>query len=191
MRRICVYCGSNRGARPDYAAAAGELAAALVNHELELVYGGSSKGIMGVLADRVLELGGRVHGVIPRQLVAKEAAHSGLTRQHVVDSMHERKTMMASLADAFIAMPGGFGTIEEIIEVLTWGQLRFHDKPCGILNVNGYFDHLLRFLDHAEGEGFLRPESRRMLLADAQANDLLRRFGDYEAPQVEKWIDGQ
>jgi uncharacterized protein (TIGR00730 family) len=191
MRRICVYCGSNRGTSPDYAAAAEDLATVLVDHELDLVYGGSSRGIMGVLADKVLGLGGRVHGVIPQQLVAKEAAHSGLTRQHVVDSMHERKTMMASLADGFIAMPGGFGTLEELIEIVTWAQLRFHDKPCGILNVNGYYDHLLKYLDHAEAEGFLRPESRRMLLADATADGLLRQFEDYKAPQVDKWIDGK
>ena len=190
MRRICVYCGSNRGARPDYAAAAEDLAAVLVDRGLELVYGGSSKGIMGVLADRVLALGGQVHGVIPQQLVAKEAAHSGLTRQHVVESMHERKTMMASLADGFIAMPGGFGTLEELIEIVTWAQLRFHDKPCGILNVSGYFDHLLRYLDHAEAEGFLRPENRRMLLVDTAADGLLQQFADYKAPRVDKWIDG-
>lgn len=188
MRRICVYCGSNPGLRPDYAAAAGELARALVSRELELVYGGSSKGIMGVLADAMLELGGKVNGVIPRQLVAKEAAHSGLTRQHVVDSMHERKTMMASLADGFIAMPGGFGTLEELIEIVTWAQLRFHDKPCGLLNVRNYFDYLLRYLDHAEAEGFLRPENRRMLLVDADADGLLNEFESYTPPQVDKWL---
>jgi uncharacterized protein (TIGR00730 family) len=189
MRRICVYCGSNPGVRPDYAAAAGELARVLVSRELELVYGGSSKGIMGVLADAVLELGGKVNGVIPRQLVAKEAAHSGLTRQHVVDSMHERKTMMASLADGFIAMPGGFGTLEELIEIVTWAQLRFHDKPCGLLNVRNYFGHLLRYLDHAEAEGFLRPENRRMLLVAADPDALLRLFDGYAPPQVDKWLD--
>lgn len=189
MRRICVYCGSNRGARGEYAAAAEDLAAVLVNHGLELVYGGSSKGIMGVLADRVLALGGQAHGVIPRQLVAKEVAHSGLTQQHIVDSMHERKTMMASLADGYIAMPGGFGTLEELIEIVTWAQLRFHDKPCGVLNVRGYFDHLLRYLDHAEAEGFLRPENRRMLLVDASADGLLRQFERYTAPQVDKWME--
>jgi uncharacterized protein (TIGR00730 family) len=190
MRRICVYCGSNRGARPDYAEAAEDLAAVLVEHRLELVYGGSSKGIMGVLADKALELGGLVHGVIPRQLVAKEVAHSGLTKQHVVDSMHERKTMMASLADGFIAMPGGFGTLEELIEIVTWAQLRFHDKPCGLLNVCGYFDHLLSYLDNAETEGFLRTENRHMLLVDVEAAGLLRQFERYAAPQVDKWING-
>lgn len=190
MRRICVYCGSNRGRRPDYAEAAEKLAAALAGRGLELVYGGSSRGIMGVLAEKMLALGGRVHGVIPRQLVAKEVAHSGLTRQHIVDSMHERKTMMASLADGFIAMPGGFGTLEELIEIVTWAQLRFQDKPCGALNVRGYFDHLLSYIDHAEAEGFLRPENRRMLLVDTDAAGLLRQFDRYKAPQVDKWIDG-
>jgi uncharacterized protein (TIGR00730 family) len=188
MRRICVYCGSNTGARPDYAEAAAGLAAVLVRHGLELVYGGSSKGIMGVLADEVLELGGQVHGVIPRQLVEKEVAHSGLTRQHVVGSMHERKTLMASLADGFIAMPGGFGTLEELVEIVTWAQLRFHDKPCGLVNACGYFDHLLLYLDHAAAEGFLREENRRMLLVDAEAEGLLRQFERYTAPTVDKWI---
>ena len=158
-----------------------------MRHEFELVYGGASKGIMGVIAERVLELGGRVHGVIPKLLVEKEIAHAGLTELHVVASMHERKTMMAALSDGFIAMPGGFGTLEEIIEIVTWAQLRFHDKPCGLLNVGGYFDALLGFLDHCEAEGFLRPENRRMLLADTDAASLVRQFERYRAPRVEKW----
>jgi len=140
MRRICVYCGSSSGAVEDYAEAARELADVLVRHEIELVYGGASVGTMGTIADTVLELGGKVHGVIPRMLYDKEIAHEGLTELHVVNSMHERKTMMAALSDGFIAMPGGFGTLEEIIEIVTWGQLRFHDKPCGLLNVNGYYN---------------------------------------------------
>ena len=160
----------------------------LVRHDLELVYGGAGKGIMGVIADRVLELGGRVHGVIPKMLQDKEIAHDGLTKLHVVASMHDRKTMMAALSDGFIAMPGGFGTLEEIVEIVTWGQLRFHDKPCGMLNVDGYFDALLAYLDHAEGEGFLRPENRRMLLCDSDAAALVRRFERYTAPGVDKWL---
>ncbi len=188
MRRICVYCGSNRGARPVYAEAASELAEVLVRHDLELVYGGAAKGIMGVIADRVLELGGSVHGVIPKLLEDKEIAHEGLTRLHVVASMHERKTMMAALSDGFIAMPGGFGTLEEIIEIVTWGQLRFHDKPCGLLNVDGYFDALRAYLDHAHREGFLREENRRMLLCDADAAGLVRQFERYTAPRVDKWM---
>ncbi len=187
MRRVCVYCGSNGGARPEYADAARDLADVLVRHDLELVYGGADKGIMGVIADAVLERGGKVHGVIPEMLCEKEIAHQGLTELHVVASMHARKTMMAALSDGFIAMPGGFGTLEEIVEIVTWGQLRFHDKPCGLLNVDGYFDHLLRFLDHANDEGFLRAENRRMLLQDATPAGLIRKFERYTAPRVEKW----
>ena len=189
MRRICVYCGSNTGIRPEYARAARELADVLVRHDLELVYGGADKGIMGVLANAVLELGGKVHGVIPEMLRDKEIAHEGLTELHVVSSMHARKSMMAALSDGFIAMPGGFGTLEEIIEIITWGQLRFHDKPCGLLNIGGFFDHLLSYLDHASAEGFLRRENRRMLLGDTSAAGLIRQFERYMAPQVEKWTN--
>jgi len=188
MKRICVYCGSNKGSRPDYAAAAVELADALCSRDLELVYGGAAKGIMGIIADRMLEQGGRVHGVIPQQLVDKEIAHTGLTELHVVASMHERKTLMAALADAFVALPGGFGTLEEIIEVVTWGQLKFHDKPCGLLNVAGYFDSLLTFLDKAHEEGFVRESNRRMLLSDAKVDSLLARFEHYEPPNEDKWL---
>ncbi len=175
------------GARPEYADAALQLADVLVKNELELVYGGSAVGIMGVIADRVLEQDGRVHGVIPKFLQDKEIAHEGLTELHIVSSMHERKTMMADLSDAFVALPGGFGTLEEIIEILTWSQLRFHDKPCGILNVRGYFDHLLKYLDHAVAEGFLRPENREMLLHDADPEGLIKKYQIYTAPNVDKW----
>jgi uncharacterized protein (TIGR00730 family) len=177
MQRICVYCGSSPGASPEYRDAAIDLGAALVRHDLELVYGGASKGIMGIIADAVLQRGGKVHGVIPQMLQDKEIAHTGLTRLHVVTSMHERKSMMAALSDGFIAMPGGFGTLEEIIEMLTWGQLRFHDKPCGVLNVRGYFDKLLDYLDHARVEGFLRQENRDMLLCDRDAGGADRATG--------------
>lgn len=187
MRRICVYCGSNPGERPEYATAAKQLADVIVRHELELVYGGSDKGIMGIIADAVLEQGGKVHGVIPQMLMEKEIAHQGLTELHVVASMHARKTMMAALSDGFIAMPGGYGTLEEIIEIITWGQLRFHEKPCGLLNVDGFFDHLLAYLDHANGEGFLRRENRDMLLVDADPVGLIQQFERYTAPHVEKW----
>jgi uncharacterized protein (TIGR00730 family) len=187
MPRICVYCGSNSGSRPIYEEAATALADVLVRHELELVYGGSDKGIMGVIANAVLELGGKVHGVIPQMLMEKEIAHQGITELHVVASMHARKTMMAALSDGFIAMPGGFGTLEEIIEIVTWGQLRFHDKPCGLLNVDGYFDHLIAYLDHASREGFLRNENREMLLVDEDPAALVRQFERYAAPHVEKW----
>jgi len=188
MKRICVYCGSNAGSRSVYADAARELADVLVRHDLELVYGGADRGIMGVIADAVLELGGKVHGVIPKMLCEKELAHQHLTELHIVSSMHQRKTMMAALSDGFIAMPGGYGTLEEIIEIITWGQLKFHDKPCGLLNVDGYFDHLLRYLDHATTEGFLRAENRNMLLCAETAVDLVRQFETYTAPKVQKWM---
>ncbi len=187
MRRICVYCGSNPGNGSRYAEMADTLAGVLVRHDLELVYGGADKGIMGVLANAVLDRGGKVHGVIPKMLVDKEIAHEGLTELHVVGSMHARKMMMAALADGFIALPGGFGTLEEIIEIVTWGQLRFHDKPCGLLNVDGYFNHLLAYLDHARDEGFLRQANRDMLLVDDDAAGLVQQFERYTAPQVEKW----
>ena len=159
----------------------------LVRHEIDLVYGGADKGTMGVIANAVLEQGGKVHGVIPQMLLEKEIAHQGLTELHVVASMHARKTMMAALSDGFIALPGGFGTLEEIIEIVTWGQLQFHDKPCGLLNVDGYFDHLLAWLDHASREGFLRRENRNMILVDEDPAGLVRQFERYAAPSVEKW----
>jgi uncharacterized protein (TIGR00730 family) len=187
MQRICVYCGSSPGSDPAYTAAAEELAGVLVDRDLELVYGGAHKGIMGILADAVLDRGGAVHGVIPRMLEEKEIAHTGLTELHVVASMHERKSMMAALSDGFIALPGGFGTLEELIEILTWGQLHFHEKPCGLLNVKGYFDKLLEYLDHTQQEGFLKPENRAMLLADDSAMGLLQQFEAYLPPLGGKW----
>ena len=189
ISRICVYCGSSPGGNGVYAEAAGELAGVLVDNNIELVYGGAHKGIMGILADAVLERGGAVHGVIPQMLEEKEIAHTGLTELHVVTSMHERKSMMAALSDGFIALPGGFGTLEELIEILTWGQLQFHEKPVGILNVNGYFDKLLAFLDHMQDERFLKSENRTMLLADATAAGLLSQFEAYEPPSTGKWLE--
>lgn len=189
MPRICVYCGSNSGSRPIYSDAARALAEVLVRNGYELVYGGADKGIMGVIANSMLRQGGKVYGVMPTALCDKEIAHPKLTELHIVSSMHERKTMMAELSDGFIAMPGGFGTLEEIIEILTWGQLQFHDKPCGLLNVDGYFDHLIRYLDHAVGEGFLCAENRQMLLCDNTPAGLVQQFGKYTAPRVDKWTD--
>ena len=142
---------------------------------------------MGVLAGAMLERGGTVHGVIPKMLTKKEIAHPDLTELHVVASMHERKTMMAALSDGFIALPGGYGTLEEIIEIITWGQLRFHDKPCGLLNVNGYFDHLLAYLEHVDKEEFVRRENRDMLLVDSDPVGIVQQFERYTAPHVEKW----
>ncbi len=187
MQRICVYCGSSPGNNQAYTAAAEDLAGVLVDSGLELVYGGAHKGTMGILADAVLERGGAVHGVIPKMLAEKEIAPTGVTELHVVASMHERKSMMAALSDGFIALPGGFGTLEELIEIVTWGQLQFHEKPCGVLNVNGYFDKLLEFLDHTQAEGFLKPENRAMLLADDTATGLLQQFEAYRSPGVQKW----
>ena len=187
MQRICVYCGSAPGTHDFYTAAAKNLAGVLVQNDMELVFGGSSIGTMGVLADAVLNLGGKVHGVIPKFLEEKEIAHTSLTELHIVPSMHARKAMMADLSDGFIALPGGFGTLEELIEIVTCGQLKFHDKPCGVLNVHGYFDKLLAYLDHTQAEGFLRPESRAMLLSDADAAGLIRQFERYSAPRISKW----
>lgn len=187
MRRICVYCGSNAGSDKAYSEAAKDLADVLVRHDYELVYGGASKGTMGVLADAMLENGGKVHGVIPKLLVDAEIAHAGLTKLHVVGSMHERKSMMAALSDGFIALPGGFGTLEELIEILTWGQLRFHEKPCGVVNVSGYFDKLLEYLDHAQEQGFVRAENRQMLLCADDATGIIQEFERYTAPTVRKW----
>ena len=188
MKRLCVYCGSNKGNKPVYAEAAQQLANALLERKLELVYGGSSSGIMGILADSMLDGGGTVTGVIPRVLVDKEIAHRGLSELHIVETMHERKALMEQLSDGFIAMPGGYGTLEEIVEVLTWGQLQFHAKPCGLLNVNGYFDDLLRYLDQATASGFLRPQHRAMLLVADKPSGLLHQFAQYVSPTGDKWV---
>ncbi len=187
MNRLCVYCGSSSGTGDDYVSAARELGKLLLQQEIGLVYGGASLGIMGIIADTVLAGGGNVTGIIPQALHGKEIAHEGLTELHVVDSMHERKSLMAVLSDGFVAMPGGFGTLEEIIEIITWGQLGFHDKPCGLLNVAGYFDHLLAFLDHSAAQGFLHPQHRDMLLVASTPAELLRKFENYVQPSVEKW----
>lgn len=187
MNRICVYCGSSAGVREQYGDAARELGELLVSANIDLIYGGATKGLMGVIADTVLQSGGRVSGVIPKALQEKEIAHEQLSELHVVDSMHDRKSLMAILSDGFIAMPGGFGTLEEIIEVLTWGQLQFHEKPCGLLNIDGYFDHLLAFFDHATKSGFLQRQHREMLLVADTPAELLKLFEHYEPPDIHKW----
>jgi uncharacterized protein (TIGR00730 family) len=176
IKKICVFAGSSAGAHEDYSAAARELGLALVRHEIGLVYGGSRIGLMGVLADTVLAAGGHVIGVIPDALVAKEVAHSGLPDLRVVASMHERKALMASLADAFVALPGGLGTLEELFEVFTWAQLGLHQKPFGLLNVRGFFDGLLSFLDHTVEQRFVRRESRAMILAADSPDALLEQL---------------
>lgn len=189
MRRICVFAGSSPGCRPEYARAAQELGRVLARREIGVVYGGARVGLMGALADTVLAAGGRVIGVIPEGLVTKEIAHDGLTELRVVASMHERKAMMNDLADAFIALPGGWGTLEEFFEVLTWAQLGLHRKPCGLLNADGYFDRLLSFIDHSVEERFVRSHHRAMILVSSSPDELLRQLDDYVAPAVEKWID--
>lgn len=185
MTRICVFTGSRDGAGAEFAASARELAGLLVGRGISVVYGGAEVGMMGVLADEVLARGGRVIGVIPHHLTEREVAHSGLTELRVVDSMHERKMVMSDLSDGFIALPGGFGTLDELFETLTWAQLGLHGKPCGLLNVAGYFDSLLAFLDHAVERGFLAPEYRRMLLSDTDPVVLLDRMHAYAPPALE------
>lgn len=188
MKKICVYCGSSPGSRAEYAEGAKALAQALVSNNLGLVYGGSNLGLMGVVAQEVLAQGGSAIGVIPESLVTKELAHPALTELIVTRNMHERKAMMAELSDGFIALPGGLGTFEELFEILTWAQLSFHHKPVGVLNVNGYYDGLLSFLDHAHNEAFIRPQHRSMLMASACPVKLLGAFRQYEAPAVVKWV---
>ena len=188
MQSVCVFCGSNPGARHVYAEAARALGRTLAETGIRLVYGGAAVGLMGTLADAALAAGGTVVGVIPGVLVEREIAHAGLTEIRVVNSMHERKSVMAELSDGFVALPGGAGTLEELFEVWTWSQLGLHRKPVGLLNVEGYFDALIAFLDHQTDERFMRREHRDMLLVDADPAFLLRRFEAYRPPLVEKWI---
>jgi len=176
VRSVCIYCGSSMGRVDLYATAARAVAKALVDRGLRLVYGGASVGIMGVVADEVMRLGGQAVGVIPESLARREVAHRSLTELHVTQTMHERKMLMATLSDAFIALPGGIGTLEEIFEIWTWAQLGIHDKPCGLLNVNGYFDPLISFLDRAVTEQFVRPAVRSLLFVDSEPEELLNRF---------------
>jgi uncharacterized protein (TIGR00730 family) len=173
LRRVCVYAGSNTGVRPEYAAAARELGTLLAGRGIGVVYGGGGIGLMGVLADSVIAAGGEIVGIIPRHLVEREAAHTTLVQLRVVDTMHERKAQMAAMADAFIALPGGFGTLEELIEMLTWAQLGLHDKPIGVLNVRGYYDGLLTFLAHATEERFLAHAHLDLLRVATDANAVL------------------
>lgn len=186
LKRVCVFCGSNSGLRADYRIAAQGLAVALAHRGFGLVYGGGNVGLMGHVADAMLQAGGQVIGVIPRALRDKEVAHQGVTELRVVDTMHQRKAMMHELSDAFIALPGGFGTLDEFFEILTWSQLGIHAKPCGLLNVAGYYDSLLAMLDHAVGEGFLWPAHRRMVIAEKDAAVLLQRLS--QAPSVSSLI---
>lgn len=189
MKNVCVFAGSSAGSRSEYRQRATELGRALAARGIGLVYGGARVGLMGAVADGVLAAGGQATGVMPAALVSKEIAHTGLTELRVVASMHERKATMADLSDAFVALPGGWGTWEEFFEVLTWGQLGLHRKPCALLNVQGYFDPLLAFVRHSFDEGFVRREYGSMILVSDSPEDLLDRLGGYAAPSIEKWID--
>jgi len=186
--RICVYAGSNHGANPSYAEAAAELARLLAGREIGIVYGGGKVGLMGVVADAGLEAGGEVIGVMPQALIDREVGHDGLTELHVVGSMHERKALMAELSDGFVALPGGAGTLEELIEIYTWSQLGIHAKPMGVLNVDGYYDALAALLDHAVQEGFLRREHRAAMHAEVTPEALLERFEGWRPATVGKWL---
>lgn len=189
MKRICVYAGSSAGARPEYTTVAERLASALVGRGIEVVFGGADVGLMKVVADTALARGGRVIGIMPEALIEREIGHVGLSELHIVASMHERKAMMEQLSDGFIALPGGFGTIEEIVEMATWAQLGLHTKPFGLLDVARFYEHLAAFFDHAVAEGFIRPQHRDMLLVSEDPEVLLDAFDAYEPPTVHKWID--
>ncbi len=188
IHRICVFCGSNTGSDPTYVEAARNLGRLLAREGIGLVYGGGSVGLMGEVADGMLAAGGEVIGVIPHALWAREVGHRGLTDIRIVDTMHERKAMMADLADAFIALPGGLGTLEEIFEIWTWAQLGLHAKPVGFLDVNGFYAPLMQFLDRAVRERFLRAEHRAIAIIENDPAALLRRFDGWQPPRVEKWI---
>jgi uncharacterized protein (TIGR00730 family) len=189
MQRVCVFCGSSVGRNPSYAHAATALGELLARRRIGIVFGGGRVGMMGVLADSALAAGGEVIGVIPEALVARELAHTGVTDLRVVSSMHERKALMASLSDVFVALPGGFGTFEEFCEVTTWSQLGLHRKPCGLLNVEGFFEPLLALFDHAAAEGFIRPEHRAIVVVESEPATLLDRLAAYLPPRQEKWIE--
>lgn len=185
---VCVFCGSNAGNDPRFAEAAREFGALLAKEGIALVYGGGHVGLMGVVADAVLANGGKAIGVIPRALWDREVGHRNLTEIHIVETMHERKAKMSSLADAFVALPGGLGTLEEIFEVWTWAQLGIHHKPVGFLDVEGFYSLLLEFLDRAVDAGFVRPQFRSIAIVDEDPAALLRSLASYEPPHVEKWI---
>ena len=188
MRRICVFCGSSSGVKPEYAQAARELGSILAQRKIGVVYGGGNIGMMGQLAQATLESGGEIIGVIPKKLFEKKVAFTELADLRVVGSMHERKSLMAELADGFIALPGGIGTLEEFFEVLTWAQLGLHHKPCGLLNISQYYTRLVSFLDHLVDQQFLEPAHRSMLLIDEHPDGLLQQFETYQPPNVDKAV---
>jgi uncharacterized protein (TIGR00730 family) len=188
MKRIAVYCGSNKGVRPEYVAAAEQLGALLAREKIELVYGGGMVGLMGAVADAALKNGGHVIGVIPEKLVIKEVIHEGLPDQRIVKNMHERKALMAELSDGFIALPGGYGTFEEFFEVLAWSQLGWHQKPFGLLNIAGFYTKLTDFLDHTANEGFIRPKHRELVIVESDVEKILSRLKNFQPPNEVKWM---
>jgi uncharacterized protein (TIGR00730 family) len=188
LKRVCVFCGSSAGRNPAYAEGAAALAAEMLGRGIGLVYGGGRVGLMGAMADAMLAGGGEVIGVIPEALMAKEIGHAGLTRLEVVGSMHERKARMADLADAFVGLPGGFGTLEELAEALTWTQLGIQDKPCGLLNIETFFQPLLTWFDLAVAEGFIKPEHRSLVISAQKPAIVLDRLADWRPVVIDKWI---
>jgi len=191
MKYICVYCGSSPGKNSAYIEAAQSLGKSLVENNIGLIYGGASVGTMGALANTVLDCGGEVIGIMPQSLVDKEVSHMGLTELKVVTSMHERKALMCDLADGFIALPGGFGTLDELFEMLTWSQLGYHHKPIGLLNVNHYFDYLNSFIKHAVEEHFIKPIHRDMILVSVDANQLTEQLLKHRPPKADKWMKNE
>jgi uncharacterized protein (TIGR00730 family) len=189
IRSLCVFCGSSVGSRPEYSETARRLAGFLLENRISLVYGGANVGLMGIMADTMLAGGGRVIGVMPKSLVEREVAHQDLTEMHIVEGMQERKALMADLSDAFLALPGAYGTLDELFEVLTWNQLGIVAKPVGLVNMGGFYDPLIAMLDHAVAERFLRPEHRNILLIDDSFERLLQKFNTWEPVTAEKWIE--
>ncbi len=188
MQTVCVFCGSREGSRPSYVEAARLMGKTLAQRGLEMVYGGGQVGLMGALADAALEEGGEVVGVIPKALVAREIAHAGLTELHIVSSMHERKRLMAELSDGFVTLPGGYGTLEEFLEVLSWAQLGIHEKPCGLLDVDGFYEPLSSLFDKAVAEGFIPPDHRSLVLKEQDPHALLDLMERYSPPETKKWV---
>ena len=189
LRSICLFCGSSPGVDPAFKLAAATLGTTLAHNNIRLIYGGGHVGLMGVAADACLAAGGEVVGVIPRKLMEKEVGHAGLTQMHVVETMHERKALMTDLCDGFIALPGGYGTLDELFEALTWQQLAYHLLPVGVLNVSGFFDHLIHFLDHARNQRLLRDAHRDSLIVDTDLTALIARMRGFVPPNNEKWLD--
>jgi len=189
LKNVCVFCGSNPGRRADYVEAAHRLGEELAKNGIGLVYGGGNVGIMGEMANSILKNGGRAIGVIPKALEDKELSHRGLSELKVVNTMHERKAMMSELSDAFIALPGGIGTLEEFFEVLTWAQLGFQKKPCGLLNIAGYYDHLIKFIDHMVAEGFLHVDHRDLMVIEKNPANIISKLKNHKPLDTSKWLD--